>query len=248
MSRDPVSSLVDSPLAELLARIESELNLVRRDLEGRVAPIEAALAAYKRAVEEQAVRSYAANHSIARPSGAGVAPDVAARNLQKAVLGLPELHLPELQPTQSRVQNEETETRRVEADPSPARGAQPRSFEEALPFVAAACSAQKMVIVGALKGRKKPLPSPLDASVEWVDTSDGGAHAIGNLPQRIRQGRVFGVIICDQAVQHKHSEPLVSAARAAKVPVGFAGKGGARSLARALEAIEEQLSTSPERE
>jgi hypothetical protein len=64
-------------------------------------------------------------------------------------------------------------------------------------------------------------------------------HAVGNLPQRIRQGRVSGVVILDRIVSHKHTEPVVAAAREARVPVAFAGQGGKASLARALAQLEE---------
>lgn len=241
MSRDSESSAVGSPLDELASRIESELNLVRRDLEGRLGPIEAALEAYRRAVEEDAAREYASSHSIARPKGTGVTPAVAAENLKNAVSSLPELKRQTEQTDVAPRAGHEKPAEELSKEKPTTAASRQRPLHEALPRIAAACEDQKLVIVGAMKGRKKPLPSPLDTSTEWIDTSDGGAHAIGNLPQRIRQGRVFGVIICDQAVQHKHSEPLVSAARAVKVPVGFAGKGGAAGMARALEAVEEQL-------
>jgi hypothetical protein len=96
--------------------------------------------------------------------------------------------------------------------------------------------------VGGLAGRQKlgALPESLEGRTEWVDT-DGGPHAIGNLPQRIRQGRVAAVVILDRAVQHKHSEPLLAAARTVGIPVGFAGKGGVLSIRRALEQIDKQL-------
>jgi hypothetical protein len=106
--------------------------------------------------------------------------------------------------------------------------------------VAAACRTQKLVIVGALSGRKKSLPAPLEGATEWLDTSGATRRTVG-VPQRIKSGAIFALIICDQSVAHQHTEPLLAAARAKGIPVGFAGKGGAGAIARALEAIEEQL-------
>jgi hypothetical protein len=97
------------------------------------------------------------------------------------------------------------------------------------------------VIIGALSGREKSGALPAEAAVdaEWIDTERDGVHAVGNLPQRIRQGRVSGVVILDRVVSHKHTEPVVAAAREARVPVAFAGQGGKASLARALAQLEE---------
>jgi hypothetical protein len=97
------------------------------------------------------------------------------------------------------------------------------------------------VIIGALSGREKSstLPAELAGNAEWIDTERDGVHAVGNLPQRIRQGRVSGVVILDRVVSHKHTEPVVAAAREAHVPVAFAGQGGKASLLRAIAQIDE---------
>src|SRR5690606_39524209 len=59
-------------------------------------------------------------------------------------------------------------------------------------------------------------------------------YAIGNLAQRIRQRRVSALIVLDAAVGHKHSDPLVSAAREVRIPTTYAHKGGVAALARAF--------------
>ncbi len=268
-----------SPLLALLEQVEREVHLRRRDLIGRLAPIEASLAAYRRAVEEQAALQYASSHSLARPSSSGLSPEAAARQLLEAVRALPEL--PQ-EPAENRTHGDlafgETESTPATDSARPAassasseergetkhgeskRGTalrdqaergkvgggdrRRRPLSEVLPRVATACQNRRLAVVGALSGRRKPLPPPLEEVTEWVDTQDGGGKSVGNLPQRIRQGRLFGVIICDQAVAHKHTDPLVAAARASGVPIGFAAKGGAGSIARALEAIEEQLESA----
>jgi hypothetical protein len=49
---------------------------------------------------------------------------------------------------------------------------------------------------------------------------------------------VAAVLILDRVVQHKHTEPVIAAARDAAV---LAGQGGKASLLRALEQVEEML-------
>src|SRR6185369_6179176 len=101
---------------------------------------------------------------------------------------------------------------------------------------------QKLVVIGALsRDRSESAPEGIGEHIEWIDTERDGVHALGNLPQRIRQGRVAGVIILDRAVKHKHSEPALAAARDAHVPTAFAGQGGRASLERALTQIEGML-------
>lgn len=107
------------------------------------------------------------------------------------------------------------------------------------------CLGRKLVVIGALAGRSKErlLPSVLEERTEWVDTERDGIHAIGNLAQRIRQDRVGAVVILDRAVQHKHTEPVLAAARDTNTPVAFAGKGGRASLLRAVEQLDKRLET-----
>lgn len=226
-----------SPLDDLLSKMENDLRLRRRDIDSHLLPIEMALAAYRRALEAQAATEYAAGHHLPRPDLAALSPRVAAFNLIGTVEALREMPRPQAEP-HPLTPAEGPSTAAAEAAAAPG---EPRSIVDALPKIAQACDGRKLVIVGALSGRKRPLPEPLEGATEWVDTSDGGAHALGNLPTRIRQNRVFAVIICDHAISHQHSEPVLAAARAAHVAVGFAGKGGGAALARALKAIEEQL-------
>ncbi|HYP88668.1 MAG TPA: hypothetical protein VEQ59_10950, partial [Polyangiaceae bacterium] len=110
------------------------------------------------------------------------------------------------------------------------------------PRLRAALASQKLVVIGAMsRDRSESAPEGIGEHVEWIDTERDGVHALGNLPQRIRQGRVAGVIILDRAVKHKHSEPALAAARDAHVPTAFAGQGGRASLERALTQLEGML-------
>ncbi len=244
----------------MLAELQSALGLRRRDALGRVQRLESAVAAYRRAVEERVVVEFARDHALRSPQLAGLSPETAARHLHQAVLALPELtelreaRAPAAPPPAPPSAASLPAASLPAASPPAAPDAKPRSAASsnsvAAPSTAgaplphlAALGTRKLVVIGALAGRQKPeaIPEGVLPQTEWVDTGSGGAHAIGNLPQRIRQGRVVALVILDRAVQHKHTDPLVSAARAAGVPVGFAGKGGAASIRRALANIEEQL-------
>lgn len=229
-----------SPLEVLLADLERRVALGRLRVAERVGPLDALVSEYRRALEAEQARALAAQHGLSLPDAPPrAARDVLAR-LAKAVdvlRGDGGGGEPQAVESAKAAAPEKRDT----VTTSGADGPASRALADVLPKVARAAESQHLVIVGALSGRRRDLPEPLAGSTEWIDTGDGGAHAIGNLASRIKQGRVFGLVICDQAVQHKHSEPLVSAARAAGVPVGFATKGGMAGIARALEAIEGQL-------
>ncbi len=230
-----------SPVDSLLGDVKSALYAKRRELVARANEIRSALAAYERAVEERIVRDFARDHSFRAPGSKGPSAEAAARRLSAAVVALPEL-----EPTSGSQPTLPVSDAAPTPPAAPAGDAEPAESEpappETLPWLTELSTARKLVIVGALSGRQKlgALPPSLEARTEWVDT-DSGVHATINLPQRIRQGRVAAVIILDRAVQHKHTEPLVAAARAMSVPVGFAGKGGIASIRRALEAIDRRL-------
>lgn len=230
-SEDP-----SSPFEALLQQVRSALAARRLDGLRHVQQVEAALAAYRRAIEEALVMDFARDHQLRAPRPSGPEPRAAARRLRDAVLALPELALDADEPA-LRAPN-------VPLDPPPQRAIAPvAAVEPELPLLSARLAQRKLVVIGALAGRKRSevLPAEFREHTEWVDTESGGVHVVGNLPQRIRQDRVAALLILDRAVQHRHTEPLVSAARASGVPVGFAGKGGGASLRRALESIEEQL-------
>ena len=241
MASDEKSS---SPLDDLLSKMENDLRLKRREIDSHLAPLEQALFAYRRALEAQAATDYAASHHLPRPDLAALSPRIAAFNLMRTVEALREM--PRTLAASATESSEVAAPSPVHVDSTQVvaqvdNDGATAPLSSALPKIVAACDDKKLVIIGALAGRKRSLPEPLDRATEWVDTSDGGAHAIGNLPTRIRQGRIFAVIVCDQSISHQHSAPVVAAARGAKVPVGFAGKGGGGAIGRALKAIEEQL-------
>ena len=207
-----------SAFDDVVESVRAALNAKRAELSERSAAIEAALRAYERAAELEIAEVFAHAHQLKQPAPGERAAE-AARKLARAVANLPEL------------------TPSVAA---PARKSEPSAAPEPAASKPRA-HAGKLVIIGALSGREKSgaLPAEIAGDAEWIDTERDGVHAVGNLPQRIRQGRVSGVVILDRVVSHKHTEPVVAAARDAHVPVAFAGQGGKASLLRALAQIDE---------
>jgi hypothetical protein len=211
-----------SPFDDVVEAVRAALNAKRSDLSQRVANIEAALRSYEHAVEAEIAESFAVEHQLKQPAVRERALG-AAQSLARAVAALPELAASSA-PSTSQVPPEPDSE-----PPSAAASIKPRAARG------------KLVIIGAISGREKSsaLPAELAVDAEWIDTERDGVHAVGNLPQRIKQGRVSGVVILDRIVSHKHTEPVVAAAREARVPVAFAGQGGRASLARAIAQLDE---------
>ena len=213
--------MVPSAFDDVVESVRAALNAKRTEVAERIATLESALRGYERALEFEIAESFANEHQLKHPARQERAAE-AALKLSRAVASLPEL-APRATPGKGT----------PEPEPAPER--------EAPVTAKARTHSGKLVIIGALAGREKSgaLPADVAADAEWIDTERDGVHAVGNLPQRIRQGRVSGVVILDRVVSHKHTEPVVAAAREARVPVAFAGQGGKVSLARALSQLEE---------
>jgi hypothetical protein len=236
---DPAAA--SSPLDEVFQEVQRSLRTGALNIERLLGPVEGALLAYRRALEAQLAKEYAATHMLRFQRPAGPTREVAAARLRELVLALPDFDpipraAPPPEPRAEGAVGTAPPTG-VPADSVPAE----RTLADVLPRVVAGVAERTLVVLGALAGRKRALPAPLAAATEWIDTSQGGAHAAQTLPPRIRQGRVLGIVLCDQVISHQHAEPVLAAARAAGVPVGFAGKGGNAGIARALRSIEEQL-------
>ena len=101
-----------------------------------------------------------------------------------------------------------------------------------------------IVIVGGNVNltRFDPLPEAILDRIEWIDTSTQGVRSIGNLASRIKDGRLAGLILMEGVLGHKHSEPLVAAARDSKMPFSYAGKGGRAKVITALAQLDKLLS------
>lgn len=245
MSSDPAS-----PIDELLEGLRAALAARRRDGTARILRVEAALGSYRRAIEQQIVSEFAAEHRLKSKPSVGVSVARAAAELRDAVLELPELA--RLLTSSTHGLDEKNAITDVASQPMPPKAtpagkvtsheSESATLAPSWPRLRALLVSQKLVVIGALsRDRSESAPDGIGEHIEWIDTERDGVHALGNLPQRIRQGRVAGVIILDRAVKHKHSEPALAAARDAHVPTAFAGQGGRASLERALTQIEGML-------
>lgn len=243
-SSDPAS-----PIDELLESLRAALAARRRDGAARIDRVEAALGSYRRAVELQIAAEFAAEHRLKAPAKVGISVAQAAQELRDAVLQLPEVARL-LSPAAGVLDLstlEEAEAGPMTLKAPPASKARVSTSEmttlaPSWPRLRSLLTSQKLVVIGVLsRDRAESAPEGLGEAIEWIDTERDGVHALGNLPQRIRQGRVAALIILDRAVKHKHSEPAVAAARDAKVPTAFAGQGGRASLERALTQLEGML-------
>jgi hypothetical protein len=238
-----------SPIDELLESLRATLAARRRDVSARLERAESALGSYRRALEQQIAGEFAAEHRLKAPAKVGLSVAQAAEELRDALLALPDLARL-LAGSDDRLELSTLEANgpmTLKAPPASKGSSVGKTAPEvashaAWPLLHAALATQRLVVIGALsRDRSESAPEGFGDHIEWIDTERDGVHALGNLPQRIRQGRVAGVIILDRAVKHKHSEPALAAARDAHVPIAFAGQGGRASLERALGQLEGML-------
>jgi len=233
--------------AEFHARCRNQLETVDR--------IAAALEQYRASRESSIAIELAKTHGLKAPV-CQVPPDKAAVALLDAVRALPELQellrseapgqnpavstaSPGIQATDPSHQREGRNVPRPGA-PSGRGGISPVS---SMGHLADAVSRAPLVIVGGPPHfeRLGHLPEAMLEQTEWIDTTRQGTHAIGNLERRIREGRLAALVILEGLVQHRHSDPLVSAARTVGLPHGYGGKGGRTALLSALQAIDHAL-------
>lgn len=240
----------DSPITELARQIESALAARRTRLEERLLRVEQALKSYRLAAEARLAKEFAGEHGFKQQASSAPSVEQAAEQLLAAVRALPEL-----EPTKDAVSpaSSASSASRSAAKPTaksaaaaPAKSAAPEPLVTTeFPLLVRAVEENKrLVVVGALSGRDRAqaMPVELALAVEWIDTEREGAHAIGNLPQRVRQGRVAALVILHRAVGHRHTEAVTAAARDRDIPLAFAGQGGKASLQRALVQLELNLS------
>ncbi|GEM_PF-3418633 len=226
------------PIDEILDPLRAEYHARRSKVLSRVDPIHQALHRYTQALELEAARDVAAAHGLRHPASSANAVD-AARALLSAVQMLPEL------------QSSPASSDATPSMESLAPGSAPTELPiaTAWPRLTRASSRAPLVIVGGTSplAKTRVLTKALIAQSEWVDTRHQGTHAIGNLERRIRDRRVAAVILVEAMIQHRHTDPLVSAARMARVPCVYAGKGGTLAIKTALDEIEQALTqTNPQ--
>jgi hypothetical protein len=232
-----------SPLDTLSDTIESALAARRAKVEERVRGLEALVTGYRRAVETEIAREFAAEHGFKQAPAASPTAARAAELLLDAVSALPELE--DRAPVEGRAEEQVTPNLGATVaglGPEIVAGA----MRQGHPRLSQELVSKKLVVIGGISRRDKSsaFPETIAARCEWIDTEHDGAHAIGNLPQRVRQGRVAAVVILHRAVQHRHTEAVVAAARDAGVPIAFAGQGGKASLLRALAQVEASLESA----
>jgi hypothetical protein len=232
-------------IEQLLEALRSSLHARRRETSERVEAIKALADAYLEARDVELVRHFADSHGLPQPKPTARSADALARALAEAVKALPE---------NQRAEVDKPATLAPKSLSGPAASLPPREAEppkkasSPYPELQAASANGPLVVVGgaAKSERVEGFPESLRARVEFVDTTRQGTHAIGNLEQRIRDRRVAALILLEGIVSHKHSEPLVSAARKVGMPFAFGGKGGRAALARALAELERALGNAEE--
>lgn len=241
---------VSDAIDKLLEKVRSDVaaRIVRR-----VQPVEAvesALLAYRRAIEGEVASTYARDHSLPSP---GHAPDpvATAEALRRAVEALPELagaatkaQAPGALPKPPAESDAPSET---SSAPATEKKPQTRLPVEWGPLIRLLQSAPLVLVGGVVRDERIAfMPREIRARIEWIDTTRQGTHAIGNLAQRIKVGRVAALVLMEGLLGHRHSEPLVLAARAASVPIAYAGKGGQAALARAFISINQKATSLEE--
>ncbi len=231
----------ESPIDEVVESVRAALHDHRGRLLSHVARVQSALDAYRRAAEHAIALSFARDHNLQKPRASGNAIR-AAEELLSAVLALPELakHSANTKDVSPQAAPQEVSVPAPQSSPPPSPPAQ---ATDSWTLLLHASDTKPIVIVGGSFKLDKLawLPAALAEHVEWVDTNRQGTRAIGNLGQRIKGGRIAALIVVEGRVGHKHSEPLLSAAREAGIPSAFAGKGGGLALKQAFEYLSESL-------
>lgn len=254
-------------LEVLLAPLRATFHAKRRARAAFAERIVRTLDAYIHATDIAVAREMSATHGLAMPT-VSAEPRHLAEELLRLIHQLPELK----QLRRQEFADEDGTEGSEPSTPSVARPSTPRAKplsgdlsarpgtthhglqtesneplqDDPWQFLGRISKSSPIVIIGGPPHleRLKTLPAELLAHSEWIDTTRQGTHAIGNLERRIRDHRISAIIILEGLVQHRHSDPLISAARSADVPHAFGGKGGRSALHQALREIASRLAAS----
>lgn len=223
-----------SAFDQVLENVRAALHARRSELSARAEAITRALQVYVTAAEADIARGFAAEHGLKQPRPAGPQAREAAHALLQLVEALPEL------------QQQQRVTEPPEPTSQPPATLPPEAVPTELgpwPLLGAAVSRAPLVVVGGVSKREHlvDVPESLRSGLEWIDTTRQGTHAIGNLQRRIRDGRLTALVVLEQVISHRHSDPLLSAARQVGLPCVYAGKGGKGAILRALSEVEAVL-------
>lgn len=241
-------------LESLLAPIRATFHAKRRNVVGLCDEIALLLASYRQSVDNTILRELARSHELPQPSPATDSRRLALELLDK-VQSLPELRQLLVLPNKAEGDKSPDSARARAPTPviptarntanvtAPPKTNQVNSASATWPLVRKAITQHPLVIVGGQPHLERLASLHLDKPdlVEWVDTTRQGTHAIGNLEHRIRDKRIAALLILEGLVQHKHSDPLVSAARHANIPNSYGGKGGKAAILHALDELEKML-------
>lgn len=241
-----------SPIDDFCELLRSELHAKKLKTQADLEVVRHLLTELEVARQAELVAAFCEQKGLRAPVNRGPKPSEVARKLEDAVRCISELQRQDALPRPE-------VTPEVPQKPRPKEEAKPRTPDSDVPHPGASnarpeptppwpellkCSGDAPIVVvgGSPRPEKLDLTlGPLASRVEWIETSRHGTHAIGNLAQRIRQRRVSALIVLDAAVGHKHSDPLVSAAREVRIPTTYAHKGGVAALARAFTQLEKMV-------
>lgn len=108
---------------------------------------------------------------------------------------------------------------------------------------AKAAQAEVALVGGVVKNEKlERVRARTGIEVEWIGLDAGkSAAAVTALAKRIRDGRLAALVLLNGLMDHKQSEPLVTAARETGLPVAYADKAGKGALVKAFVELERRL-------
>jgi hypothetical protein len=235
---------VASPIDDFCEQLRSELHAKKLKSQADLDLVKQLISELEVARQAQLVATFSEQKGLRPPTNKGASSAEIARKLLAAVQAISEVQnaepsLPRPGPAAEPRRPLDTPVRELPQSPPDDRPEDRTLWPQLLKCDRGA----PIVVVGG-----SPRPEKLDATlgalsdrVEWIETSRHGTHAIGNLAQRIRQRRVSALIVLDAVVGHKHSDPLVSAAREVRIPTTYAHKGGVAALARAFTQLEKMV-------
>lgn len=241
-------------LDALVAPLRSNFHAKRRDVAAQCEAISRLLESYLKAVDSAILRELAQSHSLPSPAP-GADSGRIALDLLMRVQNLPELRalvVPSPRADSVIVAETGESLRQRDATKDTSRLLLPaeKSTNSVdvptptnLPRLREALALHPLVIVGGPPHleRLAGLNLDIENSVEWVDTTRQGTHAIGNLERRIRDRRISALLILEGLVQHRHSDPLVSTARVTNIPHAYGGKGGRTAIAQSLAELDRMM-------
>jgi hypothetical protein len=113
-----------------------------------------------------------------------------------------------------------------------------------LPRLRARAEQSEVVLVGGVVKNEKldRVRRRTGIDVEWIGLDAGkSAAAVAALAKRIRDGRLAALVLLNGLMDHKQSDPLMSAAREVGLPVAYADKAGKGALVKAFVDLERRL-------